>query len=249
MRTSTLAAFSFAVVLFSNNMSSATTITVQYTGTYTASWSGNYDPLGQFPKDVDGGPTEGTYSQRPFDLTFKFDSTLANPDSFTSSHLGNPYFGSVPIFASVGSAIFTSDLFSFTSGDIAASTDNTDGSTIQSAYGIHLGSFAAGANVFMNVSSPQIPGAILQPYTITSGLTGGGSVEYDYGDLFFGGGVVNFDLVPLTLQVSISPLADAVPEPATWVSMLLGFFGIGLLGHRRNKREPAPLARSAASAP
>jgi PEP-CTERM motif-containing protein len=48
-----------------------------------------------------------------------------------------------------------------------------------------------------------------------------------------GGGMIVLDLVPQILQVSISPIADAVPEPATWALLLIGFAGIGFAAYRR----------------
>jgi hypothetical protein len=35
-------------------------------------------------------------------------------------------------------------------------------------------------------------------------------------------------LFPQTLEISISPITDAVPEPSTWAMLLIGFAGIGL---------------------
>lgn len=50
---------------------------------------------------------------------------------------------------------------------------------------------------------------------------------------------VNSDL-PITEQLTgtITTVA-AVPEPATWAMMILGFFGLGFIGYRRKQNGPA----------
>lgn len=44
-------------------------------------------------------------------------------------------------------------------------------------------------------------------------------------------------LVPQTLEISISPITDAVPEPSTWAMLLTGLAGIGFATYQR-KLEP-----------
>ena len=41
---------------------------------------------------------------------------------------------------------------------------------------------------------------------------------------------------------TITDSVAAVPEPSTWAMMILGFFGIGFLGYRRNHRQALRLA-------
>jgi hypothetical protein len=38
---------------------------------------------------------------------------------------------------------------------------------------------------------------------------------------------------------AIDPPADAVPEPSTWIMLLLGFTGLGFAGYRRKQKSVA----------
>src|SRR2546425_80645 len=69
-------------------VSHATIINVEYAGTFTGSWTGNYDPLtGPFPYT---GYSAGTYGSTPFTLKFQFDTELAQPGYYDASHLTTP---------------------------------------------------------------------------------------------------------------------------------------------------------------
>ena len=80
-----------------------------------------------------------------------------------------------------------------------------------------------GVNSFAGVGSPN---------SIPSNTTFTQTVTLDAGDIFgflFGPGTNNsHDLTAFTFTVS-----DAVPEPATWMTMLLGFAMLGLTVRRR----------------
>jgi hypothetical protein len=48
---------------------------------------------------------------------------------------------------------------------------------------------------------------------------------------------------PFALLDGVTFSQDAVPEPATWAMMLLGFASLGFVGYRRaKKRAAAPVA-------
>jgi hypothetical protein len=239
--------------------SKATIIEVEYTGTYTGGWSGNYDPT--HPTFNPNGPFSGSIATTPFTLTFTFDTTLAQPGYFSNSSLSTPYGGfPVSIFPSVGTATFSSTWLSF-GGNYMASDIANSGSTSQS---ISDEEYTKGAGlaittrIGISASSPLIPQSILTPFTIDSGLSGNGNISFGYENTFWGGGFGNLQLTPVTLEVSISPIGDAVsavPEPATWAMLLIGFAGLGFATLRKSnaqgglveyfKRNRKPLARIA----
>jgi len=212
---------------------SASILTVSYTGTYTGSWNGNYDPTGAHPPDFLGGPTSGTFGRESFSLVFSFDTDLALPGYFTASHLGNPILGFPdPLLRSVGGALFTSTSISISAGSYGATDDASPGSTNQFAQSRpHTRGGFLNTIISMSVSSPEIPGSIWGAnYTISTGLTGSGDIEYGYADTFLGGGFVHLSLLPETMSVS------AVPEPSTWAMLLIGFAGVGFMAYRRRNQ-------------
>jgi PEP-CTERM motif len=241
MRTSHTIALATALFLISCDASLASSISVYYTGT----WNGNYDPTGGygglFNPPPYPGPTYGQFDVTPFSLTFNFDTSLAQPGYFNTSHLGNsPFNGSYPNFdfPSVGSASFQGVVSKFF-GNYGASDDAGGGFTSQSATSLEQltrYNILFGSSVQISAYSPRIPSSILTSFSITSGLTGSGEVQFSYTDLYLGGGSVDLQLTPLTLSVS-----SDVPEPSTWAVMLLGFAGIGFMAYRR-KSKPALMA-------
>jgi hypothetical protein len=44
--------------------------------------------------------------------------------------------------------------------------------------------------------------------------------------------------VPGSSPTAAAPLADAVPEPSTWATMLIGLAGLGLVGVRSRNSKP-----------
>jgi hypothetical protein len=47
---------------------------------------------------------------------------------------------------------------------------------------------------------------------------------------------------PTALRVEMSGIASAVPEPSTWATMILGFFGLGFMAYRRKSNSAMRLA-------
>ena len=48
-------------------------------------------------------------------------------------------------------------------------------------------------------------------------------------------------LPPFALLDSVSATQGTVPEPSTWVMMVLGFAGLGYAGFRSNRRKPVAI--------
>ena len=77
------------------------------------------------------------------------------------------------------------------------------------------------------------------------GLTAGGLYDLSGDQLYTGGeGDPTFTPGVYTLANSLSESIDfvtltAVPEPATWAMLLMGFAGLGWAGYRRAKRRAA----------
>ena len=231
--------FALATALFFASCSAtlAAIITADYTGTYSASWSGNYDPTNMSvpPSGVGSGSFSGTFA-----LIFSFDTALAT--TLSSSDLtstppccfGPPFFG----YVSAGTASFVSDTYSLFASGYSASDHAQSGMTSQNVTGLSL--FKSGyditPSISMTASSPDIPPSILEPFEITDGLSGSGTISADYALAFLGGGHLNMSLLPTTLEVSVSPLTAAVPEPSIWAMMILGFAGIGFMAYRRKSK-------------
>jgi hypothetical protein len=177
----------------------------------------------------------------PFDLTFVFNTDLAQPGNFNPSFIGPPpsawYTYPGIVAPSVGQASFASSLFSFGIGNFEASDEAGKGTTAQSAADLEYDRYGFFISPLLSITanSPNIPSSILANYKITSGLTGVGDLEYDYENTEYGGGSVFLTLTPLTLEVSTDPLTATVPEPSTWAMMLIGFAGIGAMAYRRRK--------------
>src|SRR5829696_1097747 len=93
MRKAILAAVFSSVVSIAN----AAVIEINYTGTYTASWDGNYDP---------GGVPVGV---NDFQLSFSFDTSVALPGNLSSNQVRSfePFQGT-QLFPSVGYGSFSS---------------------------------------------------------------------------------------------------------------------------------------------
>jgi PEP-CTERM motif len=72
----------------------------------------------------------------------------------------------------------------------------------------------------------------------STSFTSTAAAIYDFALNFQGGGSTAADFVVDNVSVASIPLvAAAVPEPATWAMLLIGFVGIGFLGYRRRRNQ------------
>jgi PEP-CTERM motif len=88
------------------------------------------------------------------------------------------------------------------------------------------------SNLIFNMIGTGIPLSLSTPFTLTQDA---GSSFFRWQDFSFG--IDRAQLIPTSLTV-----VRAVPEPATWAMMLLGFFGLGAALRRRHavsRRGPA----------
>ncbi len=105
-----------------------------------------------------------------------------------------------------GSVTFTATFTGdYTTNSFYLFTD-TKGDTAQ-------GSFS-GINPVVTIGSFSFPNGVYTAY-------------FSYFGSLVGGGLDNGFLAPASLVVT------AVPEPATWAMMVLGFFGVGFVAYRR----------------
>jgi hypothetical protein len=92
----------------------------------------------------------------------------------------------------------------------------------------------SGAQIFSLTSS--IPLSLTSPftYTVQAGDTSSGSFRYRTFDSSGFFELVQADLSPTTLTVTV---AESVPEPSTWAMMILGFAGVGFMAYRRSRKD------------
>ena len=110
------------------------------------------------------------------------------------------------------------------------------------------GNFFCFANTSAVFSDP-LPGSLLLVFSVTSDMIGSWANWETHLKIDWAGSNNNYDLVsqfiPLNNCIGGCPVPDpqsAVPEPATWAMMLLGFAGIGMAARRRAGRRLLQIA-------
>jgi hypothetical protein len=100
------------------------------------------------------------------------------------------------------------------------------------------GSFSVAVSTTSDFSGAVILGSVSNPNSTTPGgsadlITLSTPVQAEYIEYFFGQ-AIGANGAPNGAGVS-ELFASPVPEPSTWVMMVLGFCGLGFLAHRRRK--------------
>ena len=132
-------------------------------------------------------------------------------------------------------------------------TPITIGGAASPQYSFELGTFFNGASsyilrangdakvAFPDNGVPQTPGSFVYTAVDPGAFSPGFSNLGDF-QLFFNIGSVAYTGLATVVDnghrinaISFSPVAGAVPEPATWAMMLVGFGGIGFAMRRRSK--------------
>jgi PEP-CTERM motif len=208
-----------ALVVFSAGAARAAIINVEYTGTYSGTRIVSNVAL--------GGSTTTQISAMPFVLDFRFDTSVDFAQYVDTPDSSSLRFGFGSFSASV------SGTFNLVGAKLAQDTASV-GTTSQLIVGIVQSKGIFFPQLTMTVSSPDIPGSITQPFSITSGLNGGGSWIYDdLGNNFATS--ERFGFTPETMVVTVT----GIPEPSTWVMLIFGFVGIGFMAYRRRAQTTA----------
>ena len=134
-------------------------------------------------------------------------------------------FGDTTSFASVGSN------FAPASASIAISGSNN-------YIGLYLGSVDSFNNIILTDSqgnSVSYSGAqLFNPNNPTGNQGNGGSVYLNFFDTGATFTSITFTSTGTAEEFDNLTIGSAVPEPATWAMMILGFLGLGFLGYRRS---------------
>ena len=228
-----LATWIFAAGLFAGSAvvpAQATIVTATYTGTITAG-----ERCAPACTELDGSS---------FKLVFNYDPTTAGfqRDTPNYSHaFGGGSLGTVPIISESfsingGPALNFSNFYS---GAIFSYNDEFGSSLGHSSFFTILTPQLffvenSGAQIFSLTSS--IPLSLTSPftYTVQAGDTSSGSFRYRTFDSSGFFELVQADLSPTTLTVTV---AESVPEPSTWAMMTLGFAGVGFIAYRRSRKD------------
>jgi hypothetical protein len=209
-----------ALLALSAAPASASKIRIEYTGTYSGTKIVGNPALSQ--------STTIQIDSSPFDLIFTFSTDSPSAffsDTGASSSLSGFFVGSV-------SGTFSA------AGSVMSMDSATIGSTSQTVVDrtISKGAPSMTPAISISVSNPDIPGSILQPFSISSGLTGSGTYRFVFVGNFSAEQDM-FTLSPQTINVTVS----GVPEPSTWAMLLIGFAGVGFLAYRRRHQFTKPL--------
>ncbi len=157
--------------------------------------------------------------------------------------------------AAVGVAAPASSATTY-SVDYVASSDGTPitiGNASSPQYTFELGTFFNGANsyilrangnatvAFPDNGVPQSPGSFVytgvDATSVSPGFSNLGNFQlfFNIGSAAYTGYATVVDSGHRINAISFSPAAGAVPEPATWAMMLLGFGAVGYGSRRRSK--------------
>ena len=93
---------------------------------------------------------------------------------------------------------------------------NWDQNGLSAPFGSLVGSFGAGSFFLIGTSFSSIA------------PSGGGELFLWYFDQNNGDNTEH-------ITATVSTVAGAVPEPATWAMMIIGFFGVGFMAYRRKQ--------------
>lgn len=134
----------------------------------------------------------------------------------------------------------TSNLGSFTYSHNVC-TPGTPGGTVRGVFALDFGaSTLSGLLEGMVVPRAETPGLLDQLFTYT--ITGGSGMFANATGSFTNVGTVDSRMAPpSTLRLNFNGIINApaaVPEPGTWVMMVLGF---GMAGYAMRRRNPAIL--------
>lgn len=161
-------------------------------------------------------------------------------------------------FNSQGSAVGTAQLeLNLSSPSVSETINSSNDTGFVSLTGTLLGDLLSVTKtssfdtLFANSGITLVNGNITSIVTPFGGGGIGASGPSSSGFFFFnqnGGNAnqpgLNFTFTPsgeLTTNGTVSSVVAAVPEPSTWVMMILGFFGVGFMAYRR-KAKPAFMA-------
>ena len=141
--------------------------------------------------------------------------------------------GSCPAFHSAVLPGFGNGISSLGNFGYTSNTCVTPGGPVNGIFGI---SFSPADSFFgtLNGTNTALGGGLFSPNFNYNILGGTGSFLGSTG-MFLGTGSINGPLQQLTLNFAGEITAPAVPEPATWLMMLIGLAGIGV-GMRRRRR-------------
>ncbi|MCK1641921.1 PEP-CTERM sorting domain-containing protein [Bradyrhizobium sp. 157] len=200
--------------LLAGASANASIIQIDYTGTYSGTITTGNPAISQFTT-VQVDPT-------PFSLTFIFDTLTPfayyseSPTSSTLSGYKVGYaFGSF-FFDVVANSPFSAD---------NASAGSTSQTIVDYVYGK---GGQSNRPLSINVSHPDIPSSITEPFSILDGLSGSGYYFYSVAGNFTYISE-SYRLTPETIRVTVDGISAAVPEPSTWAMLLIGFAGLGFV--------------------
>jgi hypothetical protein len=196
------------------------------TATFTGSVTSVFDTDGGLPPASEGDSLVATYV---FDLDNATGSTLIP----TGGEISGVYGPFVTATLSVNGVV-SNPLPGFTSGELTGETQVFDTGSIVGA-----SLLGTGMSFLSTVTGTDFSWPLTLPPTGFSY----DPTDADQTQTFLSdnnGDVLEADISNVTIAVTVTP-PPAVPEPSTWVMMLVGFAGVGFVSYR-NTRRTASLA-------